>query len=121
MYISHQSDGHSSYPANILRPPRSHLHSVPRYSEDLVAQIDAPPLLALGIIPFIDDILFDIPQFHRFNSYAPGFRKSRLSNNPDFVWLTFSSQPWKVNRTKLAFVIHYNEARDRPGIVEIFQ
>jgi len=74
------------------------------YLERLVARIDAPVLLYLGMIFFQDDN-FDVPQLHRFISHAEKLRthaRATVSHSNTEIRLTLSSPPWTVDRTSLA-------------------
>jgi len=66
---------HPPPPTRILLPALTKLtfQGVSEYLEDLVAQIDAPPLQTLSIT-FFHQLLFHTPQLSRFISRTPGLK-----------------------------------------------
>jgi len=74
------------------------------YLERLVARIDAPVLLYLGMIFFQDDN-FDVPQLHRFISHAENLgthARATVSRSNREIRLTLSSPPLTIDRATLA-------------------
>jgi len=80
------------------------------YLERLLARIDAPSLLDLGIV-FLNDEIADVSQLHRFISRAEMFStlaRATASFSDRSVQLSLSPQPGTDERTRIALQILHN-------------